>query len=133
MDMSKMMGEFKMPNMDALMACHRKNIETWTAINQSAFEAMQTLARRQAEWARQGFEEATSLVNAVMTADTPEEKVMRHAEMSKSAVEKCVANARELAETVTRTNCQAIETVGNRMNQSLDELREIVRNARAAA
>ena len=135
MDMSKMMGEFKMPNMnmEAIMSSHRKNMETFAAVNQASMEAFNALARRQAEWFRQGIEEATSLMNAMMTADTPEEKMARHAEMSKSAVEKCVANAREIAETVTRTNCQAMETVGNRVNQNLDEIREIVRNARVAA
>jgi phasin family protein len=135
MDMSKMMGEFKMPsvNMDAIMASHRKNLETCAAVTQAACETMQTLARRQAEWMRQGFEEATSMINAVMAAETPEEKMIRHAEISKAAVDKCLANAREVAETVARTNSQALETVSNRMSEGLDEFRDLVRNGKAAA
>ncbi len=137
-DMSKMMGEFKMPgvNMDAMMSSHRRNMEALVAVNQSAFEALQSLARRQAEWMRQGFEEATNLVNATMSAETPEEKMIRHAEMSKAAVDKCMANAREIAETVNRTHCQAMEAVSNRLNEGIDELRDIVRtngNGKVAA
>jgi phasin family protein len=129
------MGDMKMPsvNVEALMSAHRKNLETAAAVSQAAFETMQALARRQAEWVRQGFEEATSMMNAVMSAETPEEKVIRHAEISKAAVEKCMANAREVAETVARTNSQAMETVGNRLSEGLDEFRDIVRNGKAAA
>jgi phasin family protein len=134
MDMSKMMGEFKMPtmNMEAIMASHRRNMEVCVAVGQAAFETMQAISRRQTEWARQGFEEATSMINAVMSAETPEEKVIRHAEISKAAVDKCIAQAREIAETVARTNSQAMETVSNRMSEGLDEFRDIVRSAKAA-
>jgi phasin family protein len=136
-DMSKMMGEFKMPNMnvEAMMACQRKNMETFAAVNQATFETVQSLMRRQAEWFRQGIEEASALVNAVMTADTPEEKMIKQAEGSKACVEKCLANAREVAETVARSNAQAMETVSNRLSEGLDEFRDIVRssNGRAAA
>ncbi|HEU0117190.1 MAG TPA: phasin family protein, partial [Alphaproteobacteria bacterium] len=78
MDVSKFMGEFKVPsfNFEALMAAQRKNIEAFTAVNQAAFESMQAIVRRQAELARQGFEETTQTVNAVMSAPTAEEKVL---------------------------------------------------------
>jgi phasin family protein len=134
-DMSKMMGEFKFPafNVEACIAAHRKNMEAITAVNQACFESMQTLARRQADWARQYFEEATATVNAVMSSGTPEEKVIRHAEASKAAVDKCMANAREIAETVTKNNYQALEALGNRLNEGLEEFRDMVKNGRAAA
>ena len=128
MDVSKMMGEFKMPsvNMEAIMACHRKNMEAFAAVNQATFETIQALTRKQAEWMRQGMEEASSVVNAIMSADTPEEKVLRHAEASKAAVDKCIANAREVAETVARSNNQAMETVSTRMSEGLNEFRDII-------
>ncbi|HUY68759.1 MAG TPA: phasin family protein [Alphaproteobacteria bacterium] len=134
-DMSKMMGEFKMPtyNVEAVMAAHRKNIETMSSINQACFESMQGMARRQAEWARQCLEEGAALVNAMMAPESPEEKVVRQAEASKAAMERCMANAREIAETVTRNNCQAMETLGNRLNEGLEEFRDMVRNGRVAA
>jgi phasin family protein len=135
MDMSKMMGEFKMPsmNMEAVMTSHRKNLEACAAVAQAACETMQALARRQGEWMRQCSEECTSMMNAIMAAETPEEKVIRHAEISKAAMDKCMANCREIAETVARTNCQAMEAVSNRMSEGLDEFRDLVRNGKAAA
>ncbi len=129
MDMSKMMGEFKMPafNFEALMNAQRKNIEALTAVNQAAFESIQSLARRQAELVRQGLEETTGMMNAMMSSPSPEDKVLRQAEASKAAVEKCMANARDITETLTKCNAQAMETVSNRLNEGLEELRDIIK------
>ncbi|MFY9287635.1 MAG: phasin family protein [Alphaproteobacteria bacterium] len=134
MDVTKMMGEFKVPgfNFEALMNVQRKNIEAFTALNQAAFESMQSLFRRQAELARQGFEETSGIMNAVMTSSSVEEKMLRQAEASKAAAEKCMANARDITETLAKCNQQAMETVSNRLSESMDELREIVRPSRAA-
>jgi phasin family protein len=137
MDTSRMMGEFKMPsfNFEALMNMQRKNIEAMTALNQAAFENIQSLARRQADLMRQTMEESASVMSTVFSSPSPEEKVMRQTEASKAAVEKCIANARDIAETVTKCNTQAMETVGNRLSESLEELRDIMKPspARAAA
>jgi phasin family protein len=139
MDMSKMMmGKMAVPNfgMEAMMNASRKNIEAFTALSQSAFESMQLLARRQAEWMRQGMEEMTSTMNAVITSPSPEEKVMRQCEASKAAMDKCIANVRDISETINRCNTQALETVSSRMTESIEELRGMIRTSgsgRAAA
>jgi phasin family protein len=134
MDIPKMMGEFKMPgiDVDAMMSAYRRNMETVAAVNQAAFETMQTLARSQADMFRQGFEEATGIMNAVMSSPTPEEKVMRQAEASKVAMEKCMANARSIAETVSQCHSRTMETVSNRMAEGLEELRGMMKNGKAA-
>ncbi|MDP9126666.1 MAG: TIGR01841 family phasin [Pseudomonadota bacterium] len=135
MDVSKMMGEFKMPFFDAeaLSNAYRRNMETVALVNQATLETVQTLARRQAELVRQGFEETTGIVNAIMSGSTPEEKMLRQAEASKAAVEKCIANARDFAETVNKCHTKTMETVSNRMAEGLEELRGIIKNGKVAA
>ena len=120
MNPSKIMGEFKMPgfDMNALMNMQRKNIEAITAINQAAFEGMQSFAQRQTELIRQGIEETTNLLNTFMSAQTPQEKVVCQVEASKVVVEKCMANARDAAETLAKCSSQAMETVSNRDPQA---------------
>lgn len=115
------------------MGAYRRNMEACVAVNQAAFETFQALARRQADMVRQGFEEATSTINAVMSCPTPEEKMLRQAEASKAAVDKYVANARDFAETVTKCHSKAMETVSNRMTEGLEELRGMMKNGKAAA
>jgi phasin family protein len=130
-DLSKLMGDYRLPapNVEALMSAQRRNIEAFTALSQSAFESFQALARRQAELVRDGIQEATNLVNTVMSAPSPEEKVIRQAEASKAAVEKCIANARDITDTLTKCNQQAMETVSTRLNEGIEELRGIIKQA----
>ncbi len=66
-----------------------------------------------------------------MACPSTEEKVIKQAEASKAAMEKCIANVRDIAETISKCNGQAIETVSLRMNEGLDELRGIIKNRAA--
>lgn len=133
-DMSKMTGEFRMPqfDMEAAMTLQRKNIEAWTALNQAMFESFQALCRRQADMARQSMEEMSQTMNAIVSCPSPEEKVIKQAEASKAALDKCLANVRDIAETLAKCNTHAMETVSTRMNEGMDELRGIIKNNRAA-
>jgi phasin family protein len=134
MNPSKIMGEFKMPgfDMNALMEMQRKNVEMITTINQAIAENLQAFAHRHAEFMQQGFEEATNLMNAVMSASSPQEKVIRQAEASKDVVEKCIANARDATETLAKCNSQTIETISNRMTDGVKELQGLMKTSVAA-
>lgn len=129
-DMPKLMGDFKVPNVDvdALMVAHRKNLEALSSANQAAFEGLQALARRQAELIRQGFEDTASLVNSVVSQQTPEDKIAKQAEVTKVTLERNVANLKELTELAARANYQAIEFISNRISEGLEELRSLVKN-----
>ncbi len=138
MDMSKLMdatkafGEFKMPtlNVEALVAVHRKNMEAITSANQVAIEGFQALARRQAELAKQSFEATTSMVQAVTSAQTPEEKVACQAEATKATMGRCLSSLKELTDVMTRNQYQAMELVSNRVCESMDELQGIIKSSR---
>ncbi len=134
-DASKAFSDFKLasPNFEALMSAQRRNIEAFTALNQAAFESVQGLIRRQTELVREGMQEAASTVNAVLSSPSPEEKVIRQAEASKAAVDKCIANARDITETLTKCNYQALEAVSSRLNESLEELRGMIKQASSKA
>ena len=125
-DMSKMASEFKMPfSMEPMMAMQRRNVEAMTAVNQAAYESMQMIARRNMDMMRQGMEDMMGMMNSMMTmpSASPQEKVMRQAEVSKMAVEKCITNAKEVADTLNKCNTQAMEIVANRLSESMEEIR----------
>jgi phasin family protein len=128
-DMPKFVGDLKVPNVDidALLTAHRKNLEALTSANQAAFEGLQSLARRQAELVRQSFEDTTSLLNSIVSQQTPEEKLAKQAEVTKATLERNVANLKELTEMVAQTNYQAIEFISKRVSEGLEELRSIVK------
>ncbi|HEY0834929.1 MAG TPA: phasin family protein [Azospirillum sp.] len=124
-DVTKMLGEFKMPglDMDAIMATQRKNIEAVTAANQLAVEGLQAVMRRQAEILRQSLEEAGNMMSGMMTAGSPEDKAAKQAEVVKAAFEKTLANMKELAEMVAKSNTEAADVLSKRVSESLEEVK----------
>ena len=132
MDVSKMMSEFKVPgvDIDAIMASQRKNIEAVTAANQLAIEGMQAVVRRQAEILRQTMEETSSMVTEVMGPGTPEDKMAKQAELVKVAFEKALANMKELAEMVAKSNTEAANVISKRFSESLEELKAMMGKAK---
>lgn len=133
MDVSRMMAEFKVPgvDVDAIMATQRKNIEAVTAANQLAIEGMQAVVRRQAEILRQTMEETSSMLTEMMAVGTPEDKMAKQAELVKVAFEKALANMKELAEMVAKSNTEASNVISKRVSESLEELKSMM--AKAAA
>ena len=127
-DLSKVLGDYKVPGLDveSILASQRKNIEAVTAANQLAIEGLQAVLRRQAEIVRSSVEEASSYVNQVAAAGTPEEKAAKQAELVKVAFEKALANAKELAELVAKSNTEAADVLSKRVSESLDEVKAAI-------
>ncbi|MFM2044735.1 MAG: hypothetical protein RLY86_3311 [Pseudomonadota bacterium] len=131
MDMSKMMVDFKVPgvDLDGVLAAQRKNIEALTAANQLAVEGLQAVLRRQGEIVRQTMEEASSTMTEMMAAGTPEDKIAKQAELVKAQFEKSIANMRELAEMVAKSNSEAAEVLTSRMTESIEEMKSALAKA----
>ena len=134
MDVSKVMTEFKAPNvnMQALMDMQRKNMEALATINQATIANLQSFVQRQAEMMRQGFEETTHLMTTIMAAQTPQEKVICQAEASKKMAEECMTNIRDLTDSFSKCSSQAMETISNRMTDSVKELQGLMKTGVAA-
>lgn len=128
-DVTKLMAEFKLPgvDMETVLATQRKNIEALTKANQLAIEGLQTVARRQAEILRAGFEEASSLARELFQNQSPEDRVSKQTEATKHALEKAFGNARELSEIVGKAQQEAFEIINKRLTEGLDEVRELVK------
>lgn len=126
-DVQKMMGEFKLPNVDvdAVVAAQKKNIEALTSANQLAVEGMQAIARRQAEIMRQTVEEVQRSMQSMMETGAPEAKVAQSTELTKVAFEKAIANMKELSEMVAKSNGEAFDVINRRVAESLDEIRKL--------
>jgi phasin family protein len=131
-DVTKVLGDFKVPgvDVDAILASQRKNIEAVTAANQLAIEGLQAVMRRQAEIVRASVEEAGTYVNQVVAAGSPEEKAAKQAELVKIAFEKSLANIKELAELVAKSNTEAADVLSKRVSESLDEVKAAIAKAK---
>ncbi|WP_300302934.1 phasin family protein [Ferrovibrio sp.] len=119
-DPTKMFADLKLPGIDpmALAATQQKNLEAISAANKRALEGYQAVAKRQAEIFQQAAAEAATLMKGGVSTGMPDPTV------AKQAVEKAVANLRELAEMMSKTNSEAFELINQRMNENLEEFRK---------
>jgi phasin family protein len=127
-DFTKLFADFKIPGVDfdALAQTQRRNLEALVAANQLAVEGVQAVTRRQAEILKTTMEEAVAAVQSAFDQTPPEQKLAKQAELAKVAFEKGLANARELAELVTKSNREAFELINKRVAQTIDELRDVI-------
>lgn len=126
LDVGKAFAGFTFPgfNVDALVAAQRKNLEALTQANQLAVEGAQALARRQVEIVRQAVEEASATVREWTQPGAPEERLAKNVEIAKTAFEKGIAHARELAELVTKTNTETFGVLNKRVAEGFEEIRD---------
>lgn len=127
-DYAKMMQDIKVPgvDMEALLSAQRKNIEALTAANQMVAQGMQSVAKRQAEIMAQAMAEVGKVGQELAKAGNPQDMTAKQAELAKAAFEKAVANMRELAEMIVKSNDQAFDVINKRVSESLDELKAAV-------
>jgi phasin family protein len=128
-DMSKMLGDVKIPGFDmqAVMDAQRKNIEALTAANQAAVQGMQAVAQRQAEILSQSMSEVSSIAQQLASsASNPQEMTAKQTELARKAFEQALANMRELAEMVSKSNTEAFAIINKRVTESLQELKGLV-------
>jgi phasin family protein len=134
MDIFKMFSDFKMPammpnvmpDMEALAAAQRKNIEAFSAANRVALEGAQAVARRHMEILQASVAEMTEAMKGFASAQAPQDKAAKQAELAKSTYEKAVANLQELADLIQRSNSEAIGLLNKRFAEAMDEVKGIV-------
>jgi phasin family protein len=120
-----------MPDMEALMAAQRKNIEVLTQANRVAMEGAQAVARRHMEIMQHAMSDMTEAVRAMSTADDPKTRVAKQAELVKSSYENAVTNLRELSDMIQRANGEAIGLLNRRFSEAMDEIKTIVEKHKA--
>ena len=128
-DVTRMMTDFRFRPIDveALMACQRRNIEAFSQANQLAVEGAQAVARRQIEIARQAFEDASVLFRDLAQPVSAEDRIAKNTEFAKQLIEKSVTNGREITELAAKAGSEAADVLRRRASESLDELREMAK------
>jgi phasin family protein len=126
-EFSKAFGEFKVPGVDVdkMMESQRKNLEALTNANRAALEGFQAVVKRQSEILGQTLDEASTALQELSKSGTPQDTAALQAAFLKDAMEKALANMRELAELVAKSNAQAFEAINKRLTDSLDEIRDL--------
>lgn len=124
-DLTKMFGDLQVPGFDpaALAAAQQKNLDAVAAANKRALEGYQAMVKRQAEIFQQTMQEVAEMMRQSATGGTAGPNTARQAEFARQAVERTMANLRELTEMASKTNSEAFDTINRRMTENLEELR----------
>lgn len=128
-DVTKLLGDLKLPGVDVqtLMETQRKNIEAVVDANKLAVESMQAIAKRQVEMLTESMNTVAGASQQIAAnAGNPQEMTSKQAELATEALEKVLANMRELAEMVGKSNSETFEVMNSRFNESLKELNSLV-------
>ena len=132
MDFSKFFADMKLPalpDMEILMAAHRRNMEALSAANRVALEGAQAVARRHMEIMQQSMSDLTETMRTIATTEGAQAKAAKQAEMLKVAYERAVNNMRELSELIQRSNSEAMSVINKRFAEAMDEVKALIEKA----
>lgn len=127
-DFTKFFADMKfptVPDLDVFVSASRKNMEAFTAANRVAFEGAQAVARRHMEIMQQSMAEMTEVVRALSTADSPQARAAKQAEVLKQAYEHAVANIKELGDLIQKSNEEALRLLNQRFTEAMDEIKSL--------
>jgi phasin family protein len=122
-DFAKVADQFKVPGLDAqaLVEYQKRNLEAFASANKIALEGAQAVIRRQAEIVRKGVEDASKALSDLNAAETPQDKLLKQAELAKEAYEAAIANLQELTEMASKSNGEAANLLSTRVSESFGE------------
>lgn len=127
-DFSKFFADMKlpaMPDMDAFVSASRRNMETLAAANRVALEGAQAVARRHMEIMQQSMTEMTEAMRSITTAESPQAKAAKQAELLKHAYERSVANIKELGDMIQHSNQEALALLNKRFTEAMEEIKAL--------
>jgi phasin family protein len=129
---TKMFSEMKlpaMPDMEALLSAHRRNMETFSAANRIALEGAQAVAKRNMEIMQQMMSEMSDTMRTLAATQSPQAKAAKQAELLKHAYERAVANSKELSDLIQRSNSEAVSLLNHRFTEAMDEVKMLMDKA----
>lgn len=132
-DFSKMFEALRMPampDMDLMLGAYRRNLEALSAANRVALEGAQQVARRNMEIMQQTMGEMTDAMRNLTSAESPQDRAGKQAELLKTAYERAVQNMKELADLIQRSNGEALGVLNQRFTEAMDEAKQMVEKAR---
>lgn len=128
-EMTRMMAKANVPgiDMDALVATQRDNMEALTAANQAAVEGLKAIAAWEVKVLKATMEEVSNAAGELSKVRSPKEAVAEQTEVAKQVFQTSVSNLRELAEIVSHANQTVSRAIVDRVPDSLDEMKEVLK------
>lgn len=130
-DMTKMIQQFKVPGLDMapIVESRRKDMEALIEANKSAYEAMQALARKQTEILTETMQGIQDTAKGLASGGVGAPNAAKQADLVGKAYQKALADMKDLAEMVRKSQTDAMAGLTVRATQSLQEMKKLMQPA----
>ena len=127
-DLKKVFGEMKLPalpDIEVVLATHRRNLEALSEANRVALEGAQAVARRHMEIMQATMTGLSETLKDLSASDTPAVRAAKQADLLKQAYENAVSNTRELGDLLQKSNAEAMQKLNNRFSEAMTEMKTL--------
>jgi phasin family protein len=115
--------QFSGPDVQTMFASQHKNVETMMQANRLALDGVEEIWRRQLDFIQEAVVGLTTLVGDFAQPPGPlKERFEKYAEYSKQALEKNLANARELTGLAAKATTDAMNIINQRFSEGFGEM-----------
>ncbi|GAN82054.1 phasin family protein [Acidocella aminolytica] len=128
-DMKKLLGDMKlpaMPDVEAVLAAHKRNLEALTEANRAALEGAQLVARRHMEILQETMAGLSETLKDLASNQTPATRASKQAELLQKAYESAVANTKELGDLIQKSNAEAMNKLNTRFSEAMTEMKMLL-------
>jgi phasin family protein len=120
---------FQVPGFDAntFVEFQHRNLEALNAANQALVQGLQTVAQRRGKLVQQSVKQVQELLSVKPSSASVTETLVQQIDLTKTAYEKTVADARELGDIIVKIGSEAGDILSRRVVASLDEVKAAAR------
>jgi len=124
LDMFSRFGrDLKVPNVEAILAHHRKNLEALEKSVRAGAAGATSLLSRQREMLQDTLREISDMAQNYKAPGNPQELMTKQAEFAKKSFEAALKNASDVAELVKRSGTESVEILRERIKEAMEEIR----------
>jgi phasin family protein len=127
-DFSKLFGDMKvppMPDMEAVLSAHKRNLEALSEANRVALEGAQAVARRHMEIMQSTMSGLTATLKELSVSESPATRAAKQTDLLKQAYENAVSNTRELGDLIQKSNSEAMSKLNDRFSEAMTEMKAL--------
>jgi phasin family protein len=127
MDLFTRFGQdLKMPSVDIerIMAHHRKNIEALEKSARASAAGTTSLMAKQREILQDTLHDITDMAQSYRIPGNPQDMIAKQADFARKSFEAAVRNAGEVAEIVKKSGTESLDILRERVREAMEEIRE---------
>lgn len=124
LDMFSRFGrDLKVPNVEAILSHHRKNLEALEKSAKASAAGASSLLSRQREMLQDALREISDMAQSYRTPGNPQELMTKQAEFARKSFETALKNAGEVAELAKKSGTESVEILRDRIKEAMEEIR----------